>query len=184
MAVFDAELWHTRAWSRYQHALSAGVDESKAVIRWDRDVVHVNALATLINWCNKRGIEVEFCKRDGGIFYPEDKQIKISGRLCPEKQVFFLLHECGHHFIGNKKKHERFGMGYSQNDPNVKRTFHHKCDIIDEELEAWHRGFKLAKRLHLRIVKKRFDHVSAEMLKSYFAWALQVNGYESSDIDS
>lgn len=183
MAVFDAELWRARAWSRYQNALAAGADKSWATARWDRDVVHVNALATLDGWCAERGIEVKFCKREGGIYYPEDKRIKINGRLQPEKQVFFLLHECGHHLIGDKEKHERFGMGYPQDDPNLKRTFHHRCDIVDEEFEAWHRGFKLARRLHLRINKERFDRTRAEMLKSYFKWALRTDGYGKDDDD-
>lgn len=181
MAIFDAELWHSRAWSRYQNALGVGADRSEAIIHWDRDVIHVNALAILIDWCTERSIKVKFCKREAGIYYPCDKCIKINGRLQPEKQVFFLLHECGHHLVGDKEKNERFGMGYSQDDPSLKRTFHHRCDIVDEELEAWYRGFKLAKRLHLRINKERFDLTRIEMLKSYFAWALRVNGYGGSD---
>ncbi len=183
MAVFDAELWRARAWSRYQNALAAGTDKSEAIACWDRDVVHINALRTLVDWCTERSIEVVFCKREGGIYYPENKRIKINGRLQPEKQVFFLLHECGHHLIGDKEKHERFGMGYSQDDPNVKRTFHNRCDIVDEELEAWYRGFKLARRLYLWINKERFDKTRTKMLKSYFAWALRTDGYGKDEDD-
>lgn len=183
MAVFDAELWRARAWSRYQRALAAGSARAGATSRWDHDVVHIGALETLVDWCNQRGIEVIFCRRQGGIYYPEDKRIKINGRLRPEKQVFFLLHECGHHLIGDKEKHERFGMGYPQDDPDVKRTFHHRCDIVDEEFEAWYRGFKLARRLKLRINKQRFDRTRSEMLKSYFKWALRVDGYGKDEDD-
>jgi hypothetical protein len=181
MAWFDPDLWRERAWSRYQQA--TGTSRAAATERWERDVTHISALATLVDWCGQRGIEVVFCKRGGGIYYPEDKCIKISGRMLPERQVFFLLHECGHHLIGDKEKHERFGMGYPQDDPNVKRTFHHRCDIVDEEFEAWHRGFKLAKRLRLRINKERFDRTRAEMLKTYFKWALRTDGYGKDDDD-
>lgn len=183
MAVFDAELWRARAWSRYQNTLATGTDRSEATSRWNRDAVHIDALAVLVDWCAQRGIEVVFCKRGGGIYYPENKRIKINGRLQPEKQVFFLLHEIGHHLIGDKEKHERFGMGYSQDDPDVKRTFYHRVDIVDEEFEAWWRGFKLARRLHLRINKERFDRTRAEMLKSYFKWALRTDGYGKDDDD-
>lgn len=177
MAAFDIELWRARAWSRYQNAIDASVGKSKATVRWDRDQSHISALATLVGWCAERGIEVKFCRRSGGIYYTNDKRIKINGRLLPERQVFFLLHECGHHLIGDKEKHERFGMGYSQEDPNVKRTFHHRCDIVDEEFEAWHRGFRLAKRLKLKINKERFDRTRAKMLQTYFKWAVKAGGY-------
>lgn len=184
MAVFDLELWRARAWSRYQNSLATGSDRQASASRFALDSVNINNLNTLVDWCRAKGVEVNFCKREGGIYYPEQKSIKISGRLAPEKQFFFLLHECGHHLIGDKEKHERFGMGYPrEHDPNVKRTFHHRCDIVDEEFEAWHRGFKLARRLHLRIDKERFDKTRSEMLKSYFKWALRVDGYGKNDDD-
>lgn len=180
MAHFDAELWRSRAWNRYQRA---PVDQVSTA-RWTRDVAAIGHLQVLVDWCVARNIEVIFCKRGGGIYYPEDKRIKINGRLAPEKQFYFLLHECGHHLIGDKEKHERFGMGYPrEHDVNVKRTFHHRVDIVDEEFEAWHRGFKLARRLKLRINKQRFDETRSEMLKSYFKWALRVDGYGKDDDD-
>lgn len=184
MGAFDPELWRTRAWSRYQRTLVKDPNKSTPVgLRsvWERDVVAIESLTTLVSWCLDRGIDVNFCKHEGGIYYPENKRIKINGRLQPEKQVFFLLHECGHHLIGDKEKHERFGMGYSQDDVSVKRTFHHRCDIVDEEFEAWHRGFKLAKRLRLTIDKERFDRTRAKMLKTYFKWSLRIDGYGKDD---
>jgi len=174
MATFDPEVWKSRAWTRYQKSLKTGVDRQSAVKKWERDVAHINSLALIVGWCDSRGIEVDFSKQMGGMYFPEDKRIKVSGRLDPEKQVFVLLHECGHHLIGDKEKHERFGMGYSRLsvDPTVTRTFRHKCDIIDEEYEAWHRGVKLARRLKIKIDKERYDKVRAEMIKTYLVWAL------------
>lgn len=179
MAVFDPELWRTRAWNRYQRAPTS----QATTARWTRDITAIGHLQVLVDWCNARSIEINFCKREGGIYYPEDKRIKISGRLSPERQFFFLLHECGHHLIGDKEKNERFGMGYSQDDAAAVRTFHHRVDIVDEELEAWNRGFKLAKRLKLRINKERFDNTRVEMLKTYFKWALRVDGYGGKEDD-
>lgn len=183
MAVFDPELWRARSWNRYQNALAGGTHREIATERWTRDITAIGHLEVLVNWCAQRGIAVVFCRREGGTYYPEDKCIKINGRMLPERQVFFLLHECGHHLIGDKEKHERFGMGYSQDDPDAKRTFHHRVDIVDEEFEAWFRGFKLARRLKLRINKQRFDKTRSEMLKSYFKWALRVDGYGKDDDD-
>lgn len=177
MAEFDNGIWCSRAQTRYVRAMSSGISKSVALKQRDRDLFYIGALANLVDWCNQRTIQVIFCRRAGGIYFPENKQIKISGRLAPEKQVFFLLHECGHHLIGDKEKHERFGMGYSQTDEAVQRTFRHRCDIIDEEYEAWHRGYKLSKRLNLRVDKEKFDVTRADMLRTYFKWALKIGGY-------
>lgn len=175
MAAFDPDVWRARAWARYQKLVKSGNKKLSAVRQWERDVKHISFLESLILWCNERNIEVDFAKQMGGIYFPEEKRIRLSGRLSPEKQVFVLLHECGHHLIGDKEKHERFGMGYSRvdSDPTITRTFRHKCDIIDEEYEAWHRGFKLAKRLRLKIDKDRYDKHRAEMIKTYLVWALK-----------
>lgn len=183
MAVFDAELWRARAQSRYEKSLDAGVGKAPANQKLAIDIVHISALRTLISWCTERGIDVNFCKYEAGMYWSENKTIKISGRLAPEKQVFFLLHECGHHLVGDKEKHERFGMGYPQLDPAIKRTFHHRCDIVDEELEAWHRGFKLAKRLRVPINKERFDKTRVTQIRTYFKWALKLDGYNEKDDD-
>jgi hypothetical protein len=77
-----------------------------------------------------------------------------------------MLHECGHYLIGEKEKHERYGMGYSQLDPAVKATFAHKSDVVEEEYEAWWRGLKLARRLNIALDKSRFDEVRLSTLKT------------------
>lgn len=185
MAVsFDAELWRARAWNRYQRALNRGSDRQAALRFWSEDVAHVGPLNKLVDWCVERGIVVKFVRRGGGVYYPDARQIKISGRMRPKQQLHFLLHECGHHLIGDRDKRERFGMGYNQvSHPNIKRTLHHRVDIVDEEFEAWHRGWKLAVRLELRINKADFDRTRTEMLKTYMKWALKVDGYGDSTDD-
>jgi len=172
MASFDVELWRQRALTRYDRALRAGCKRQAAIERLDTDYIHIAQLNTLIDWCTSKTIDVDFGNQAAGRYVTEQKKIKINGRLSPEKQVFFMLHECGHHLIGNREKHERFGMGYPQDDPKIRRTFHHKCDIVDEELEAWHRGWRLAKRLKLRVKKHGYDKMRATSMKSYFKWAL------------
>jgi hypothetical protein len=181
MASFDAEVWYERARARYRKKQLTAKNKAHAVKRLEQDRIHIDALDAIMKWCSGRGINVTFCRRQGGMYYPENKQIQINGRLLPERQVFFLLHECGHHLIGDKEKHERFGMGHSQEDPDLRRTFQHRCDILDEEFEAWHRGFKLAQRLKLKINKERFDCVKVEMLKTYIKWVAAPGTYIKDD---
>ena len=181
---FSAELWRARAWKRFERAIRRGEDKERATRTWTVDVAYIAPMGHLIAWCYERGIDVKFVTRGGGVYYPEDKVIKISGRIRPMSQLHFLLHECGHHLIGDRDKRERFGMGYNQVDhPNIKRTFHHRVDIVDEEFEAWQRGWKLAQRLGLRISKVDYDRTRVEMLRTYMKWALKVDGYGKEDDD-
>lgn len=185
MPQFDSELWRSRAWARHQRALaSSKVQKSSANAKYERDLAAISGLTTLVTWCVEHGLQVEFKKIDAGEFDPEEKLIKISSRLSPERQLFFLLHESGHFLIGDKKKHQRFGMGWPQiGRSKIKRTFHHRIDVVDEELEAWFRGRKLSKRLKLRINLKRFDAFRTEALKTYLKWALKIDGYGDDDED-
>jgi hypothetical protein len=114
------------------------------------------------------------CSSDG-VYYDENKIITINGHLAPEKQLFVLLHECGHHLIGNRSTHQRYGYGYSaEHSPKIKRTLLHRIDVLDEELEAWHRGQRLAKRLGIRIDLARYNQTRSRYIKTYVQWASQL----------
>jgi len=115
---------------------------------------------------------VQFGKKPGGIYNAVEKSITIAGRTAPEKQLYMLLHECGHHLIGFDKCDERFGMGYPYvNDPQINATFQHRIACLEEEIEAWHRGWRLAKRLQLDLKRDQFDKVKLECLRTYIKWA-------------
>jgi len=91
--------------------------------------------------------------------------------MLPGRQLHILLHECGHHLIGSKDHTERYGWGYSQTNHHIKKTLRHSSDLIDEEFEAWWRGWKLGQRLKLGIDKLLFDKTKSLALKTYFVWA-------------
>jgi len=183
MSTFDHEVWQARAWDRFQKAIVAGNDQDRVTQRWSEDIKYVSALRVVVEWCESRSLIVTFCKRGGGIYYSADKEIKISGRASPKHQLHILLHECGHHLIGIKDKHERYGMGYAVTESNDKKTFHHRIDIVDEEFEAWHRGWKLALRLGAlnKFDKPGFDKTRILMLRTYLLWATKSPGYEKYD---
>ena len=44
-------------------------------------------------------------------------------------------------------------------------------DTIEEEVEAWKRGKRLAKRLGIGLYEDRFDAHKAECLMTYIRWA-------------
>lgn len=174
MGSFDPNLWQTRAWERYQNSLALGHDKLKAIARWDRDHRSVDGLGALVGWCTRHGIDVRFDRHPGATYYSGKKLIRVNNALQPEKQLFFLLHECGHHLIGDHldDDHERLGMDHSQLAPDVRRTLCNRVDVVDEEFEAWRRGARLSKRLGLVLDRASFEKVKAQSLRTYFQWTL------------
>jgi len=79
------------------------------------------------------------------------------------------LHECGHALAFDSKS-------YKDNFPNLaairfktsrvsKRRNVVKCETIAEEWDAWHRGFKLARRLGIEVNKEHyFDYASRNVM--------------------
>lgn len=166
MEQFDRKKWIDNASKRFKRSPKS----QSAIKKLKNDKKHIACLQKLVKWCKNKSIEVMFYASSTNKYEVEDRRISINKRLSPEKQVYVILHECGHVLVGDKENHERYGMGYSQFDPNVVRTLRHKCDVIDEEFEAWHRGWVLGKRLNLKLSKCDFDKTKSLSLKTYFVW--------------
>jgi hypothetical protein len=175
VARFDADRWTARSWARCQAAQASGAVDANT--RWYRESRAIEDLVHLVAWCGERGLEVDFAKRSMGVYHLDDKKITISCRLSPERQVAILLHECGHHLVGREEQHDRFGMGYPQTEPEVTKTFHHRVACLEEEMEAWHRGWKLACRLGLKCDRALFDEVRLQCIRSYVKWTLRPKTY-------
>lgn len=164
---FDMELWKNR---------------SKARGRWGTDGRLVRGIEKVVRWCLSQGLSVEFTSQCGGIYYPEDRRVTLTSRAQPRFQLFLLLHEIGHFLVASTERHARFSQGYRNIDPRATRTFIHRLDILDEEFEAWARGWSLGERL--KILKNgdriAFDRIRANMLKDYIKWSIKAPGYEES----
>ena len=181
MPKFEAELWEARAWDRYSRTQSS--DSSTARKRLDRDIVSIQGIHLVVDWAASKSIGVDFTNRKcGGLYDGEHKIIIINSRMSYEKQLFVLLHECGHVLVGAQAYHEtsRWRMGYpSASDPVLSKKFVHRCAVVEEEFEAWHRGKKLAKKLGVTLDEDKFDHAKVEFLKTYMKWALKDPDYET-----
>lgn len=181
MTSFDKSVWRQKAWNRFQRLVREETTRPPArgaETQWARDVIYIEKLSSIVGWCEARALSVSFAKRPNGVYDPSGKEIVISARASPEKQAHFLLHECGHHLIGMKEHHERFGMGYPQTDPQKKKTIHHRISCLEEELEAWHRGWKLSKRLKIGIDRTEFDRTRIDCIKTYIKWASRTKESE------
>ena len=178
MAAFDPDLWRKRAWARLRRAHLRGVSKKETESTYARDMYAITDLEALIGWCTSKNLTVDFVKKAAATLIPQDRTITVSSRLAPARQVVLLLHECGHHLIGMVEHHERFGMGYPQTDPEVQKTFHHRVACLEEEMEAWHRGWKLVKRLGLSVDREFYDVVRLECIRTYISWTLRPGSKE------
>lgn len=175
MGQFDPTTWRARAWTRYARARDEGEDRDLCELKQTIDTLAIQDIEKLVAWCADRSIKVSFGKKENGVYETETKEMIISCRAHPAKQVIYLLHECGHHLIGMKEHHDRFGMGYPKvNDPNAVKTNAHRISCLEEEIEAWHRGWRLATRLSLNATREDYDVVRLVCLKSYIRWAARI----------
>lgn len=173
VARFNPDTWRARAAIRLQRsAAKPGAETS-----YERDLVAITSIEKVVNWCGSKKFSVVFRRRSGGIYDPGTKTIEISGRSSPEKQLHMLLHECGHHLIGNPQADERFSRGYSNDDPNSTRTTAYRVDVVAEELEAWHRGQRLAARLKIKLNKVAYHEARTAGIRSYMKWCAQPGEY-------
>jgi hypothetical protein len=107
-------------------------------------------------------------------FVPEARAILVNSRLSSEMKKITLLHELGHFLImqsriRNKGK-EYMCMTFDEytDNPTNRRK---RLGTIMEEIEAWQRGLKLAKRLKIRINTRKFDKERVRCLQTYVRWA-------------
>jgi hypothetical protein len=179
---FDVSRWESRASIRFQKALDSG--KPTAASAFTRDIHNIAQLVKLIDWCTSKKLSVNFVRHSGGTYDSAARKFVISGRLSPERQLHVLLHECGHYLIGTPAPESRFGRGYQQaTDPTVNRSIGFRVEIIDEELEAWARGLKLARRKNISVDVSRFNQTKVEYIQTYLKWALRVDGYGGSLTD-
>lgn len=125
-------------------------------------------LESLVTWAAEKGYHVEFVYQGDDSMCHISKLIEIDSALSLEKQVIHLLHECGHVLVfGNKDFFDFIKIRNSYSETS--NTF--KVFRVIEEQEAWKRGFKLAKRLHIPIDEDKWEKSMVKALKKYIDWA-------------
>jgi len=139
----------------------------------------LTGLRKLINWCNARALKVY---SDGSIksaaqYFEYDKQIVVSSRFSAEKQLFLMLHECGHFLAMAYAKKSVRAREYARVRANSRidtrvhcstSVLRKKIELIEEEFEAWRRGEQLAQKLDICLNIDAFDRCKGTMLRSYF----------------
>ena len=105
-----------------------------------------------------------------------DKTIYINSRNHIENRYYTLLHECGHMMIAQSwrdfdKDHPMYACS---SDGRNARSKAYKVSTVAEELEAWKRGRRLARRLQHHVNDEKYDAHVTKNVMSYIEWAAGV----------
>jgi len=179
MKAFNASEWNREAKRQREASLAAGRDPARVLKRYKEDVRFINKLKVLVKWCKDNSLNVVFKSTCLGSYDPDIQTVSLSYKLKPLNQLLVLLHEVGHYAIARWENNERFSLGYRNVNPTLDGSILNRLDILDEEFEAWARGWNLA--MMLRLLKKEdrpaFDRMRADSLKEYLKWSMKVDKY-------
>jgi hypothetical protein len=127
---------------------------------------------------------VEYAERTLGYTVLEDsdcvdccrndvKIIEIYSLNGIENRLFALLHECGHALIRRDWTtfKTEFCAHAEHDGDGRKETKSLKISTLEEEFEAWKRGWKLAKRLNLQLDKDAYTKNKDKYIMTYIKWA-------------
>ncbi len=135
----------------------------------------------LVGWAAIHHCNVEFEHATEDRFEFEGRTIYINTQASRENQLFTLLHECGHVLI--HKSNKQFASDYPFyahadavfNSARIVRSKAYQVSLLAEEIEAWKRGKRLAKRLSIPINIDRYNKVMTDCITSYIIRSVSLN---------
>lgn len=124
-------------------------------------------LGSLIFWAEKKGYLVVFGPKYETNIRRLDKLIEINNKISLEKQVYCLLHECGHVLIFENGS----SWNYLENKYENPRHPQYNVYTVIEEADAWSRAYKLAKRLKIYLREEDWREEVIDAMHKYIIWA-------------
>ena len=110
------------------------------------------------NWIETNGFTLKFSKKDTVDY--DEKLITLNKNQ--KHLIYSALHECGH-VINNRKS--------SIKDCKIlekgSKTNLFKYKKLQDEINAWEEGYKLAKELKIRINKEKYDSYASMNFNTY-----------------
>ena len=124
-----------------------------------------NKIKIVENWLIKKGSLVRWSNNHS--YDPETNEVFIA-RQGTDKNVFYtLLHETGHFIQYNLRTPPSF-INYDPDSKTLVTMYHN----MTEEIDAWQRGYSLAKKLKIPINKKDYDKYAAKSISTYiYYWS-------------
>lgn len=116
----------------------------------------------VLEWCEARGIEVETHSAPSE-YEIASRTIRVQ-RGSAEAMLISLLHECGH-ALCDRSRAKLWPNGYA--NLAASGSLQHDIECLAEEIEAWRRGERLAKRLGVRLNLRRYRRARNAALATY-----------------
>jgi len=133
--------------------------------KWERQI------GALTEYCQSKSWTVAFKKLNPSDDYAawDKKRIVLSERKNKEILFYVFLHEIGHML---QHQNARSHLGSYEEVPE---HFCHQAQAstvakLEEELDAWKTGYRLADRLELFVDRRQFERVKAGCIMSYVDW--------------
>jgi len=127
------------------------------------------AITRLTEFCSVHSWEVVYSNKKRNEYH--NNVITLYKNRRAEILYYIFLHEIGHAWM------LECDFTYSDRYPELVRfplryaTVTYKIAKVQEEIEAWEVGKRLAKSLGLKINESKFEKIRAECLSSYMNWA-------------
>lgn len=167
--------YNRNRWIGIMYDRTKGLPPSQRGVVQAEEERYINGIEKVLLWCEGKKLNVDWVSRGGGSYDIGERTITVSSRSLPRIQLLVLLHECGHALIGKPKSGGRWSSGYSTSDIFSYKTDLYKLDVLDEEFEAWGRGWDLGVKLGVLRQEDRhaFNKYRVSMLKGYIKWTLE-----------
>jgi hypothetical protein len=135
-------------------------------------MTHQESIDTVIYWLHNKGYYIEVDRTGDDSVDRDVKIVSINSARSLETQLYILLHECGHILVsesdslvnGAEEVLDRYG----------ERTKIYKVFTVIEEVEAWKRGLRLAKKLNIPVNKDKWNRDVARAINLYMKWAIGI----------
>jgi Zn-dependent peptidase ImmA (M78 family) len=101
----------------------------------------------VIFYLESRNVEVR--KGRDNVYYPEDDVIIYNAQGNYVNQLYTLLHEAGHFLQSRSRNFTAMNLIYG--DADMMQTNYQKFRLLEQEMDAWDRGLKLAKALDIKL---------------------------------
>lgn len=132
--------------------------------------------AEVVAWLGSKNYSVKCFAGARDILDFNSRSVHINSRQRSESKFYTLLHECGHLLISysSKKFKEDYPVYAFSGDASSTRSIAYQVSLVAEELEAWKRGRRLAKKMGLHVDDEKFNKIMSKCSMSYISAAARI----------
>lgn len=120
------------------------------------------------DWVNSKGYSIKYGKTDTVDF--DERVMTLNNSQYETNLIYTALHECGHILIERDSAYKTRYKSIHKADECDGRHYRsniYKYKKIQEEIEAWEKGFKLSKKLGININKDKYDVYASKYVLGY-----------------